>query len=327
MKVLYGVQATGNGHISRSKTIIPHLKKIAEVDILVSGHSSDVDLGYPVKYKCSGIGYSFGRNGGIDYLDTVLNLHPASFLKDVQRIPVHSYDLVISDFEPVTAWACWFADKECIGLSHQASFLSQKTPRPAVRNITGEFIFRNYAPVTRPIGFHFNAYDSFIYTPVIRKEIRNVKPKNGAHLTVYLPAYGFNVLLKVFSELNREVHIFSKVSSRVQRLGNVTFFPVSRNTYIDSLVNCEALICGAGFEAPSEALYLGKKLLCIPMKDQYEQKCNAEALRRMGVKTCDQIDEHFSPAIQDLLDSNPGERLFFPDVVPLVTENIFNLVG
>jgi uncharacterized protein (TIGR00661 family) len=53
------------------------------------------------------------------------------------------------------------------------------------------------------------------------------------------------------------------------------------------------VLCGAGFETPAEALYLGKKLLVMPMKQQYEQQCNAAALEKMGV-----------PVIKNLKDKN-----------------------
>ena len=36
MKILYSVQATGNGHIARAKEILPYLKKYGEVDALIS---------------------------------------------------------------------------------------------------------------------------------------------------------------------------------------------------------------------------------------------------------------------------------------------------
>lgn len=42
-------------------------------------------------------------------------------------------------------------------------------------------------------------------------------------------------------------------------------------------------MCGAGFETPEEALFLGKKLMVIPIKGQYEQQCNVAALKEMGV--------------------------------------------
>ena len=36
-KLLYAINGTGLGHISRAKTLIPILKETAEVDILISG--------------------------------------------------------------------------------------------------------------------------------------------------------------------------------------------------------------------------------------------------------------------------------------------------
>jgi predicted glycosyltransferase len=49
------------------------------------------------------------------------------------------------------------------------------------------------------------------------------------------------------------------------------------------MLSCTGMLCGAGFETPAEALFLKKKLMVIPMKGQYEQQCNAAALKEMGV--------------------------------------------
>ena len=67
MKVLYAVQATGNGHLSRAREIIPYIKKYAETDILISGSQADVNLGYPVKFQKKGLSYVFGSRGGISF--------------------------------------------------------------------------------------------------------------------------------------------------------------------------------------------------------------------------------------------------------------------
>jgi hypothetical protein len=47
---------------------------------------------------------------------------------------------------------------------------------------------------------------------------------------------------------------------------------------------------GAGFELPAEAMYLKKKLMVIPMENQFEQQCNAESLKRMGVTVMAKLD-------------------------------------
>ena len=48
MKILYAIQGTGNGHLSRARDIIPALQNKGDLDILVSGTQADVDLIYHV---------------------------------------------------------------------------------------------------------------------------------------------------------------------------------------------------------------------------------------------------------------------------------------
>lgn len=49
------------------------------------------------------------------------------------------------------------------------------------------------------------------------------------------------------------------------------------------MASSTGVLCGAGFETPAEVLHMQKKLMVIPMKGQYEQQCNAAALKEMGV--------------------------------------------
>lgn len=70
MKILYAIQGTGNGHLSRAMDIIPILQRKGELDILVSGIQGDLELPYPVKYKFLGLSFIFGKKGGIALLDT-----------------------------------------------------------------------------------------------------------------------------------------------------------------------------------------------------------------------------------------------------------------
>ena len=59
--------------------------------------------------------------------------------------------------------------------------------------------------------------------------------------------------------------------------------PISNEGFTKSMIESAGVITGAGFETPAEALYLGKKLLCLPIRGQYEQLCNAAALKELGV--------------------------------------------
>ena len=70
MKILYAIQGTGNGHLSRAREIIPILQQKGELDLLISGTQADVDLPYPVKYRFKGLCFIFGKKGGVDVMAT-----------------------------------------------------------------------------------------------------------------------------------------------------------------------------------------------------------------------------------------------------------------
>src|SRR4051794_14098586 len=171
MKILYAIQGTGNGHLSRARDIIPILQKKGALDILVSGTQADVDLPYPVAYKFYGLSFIFGKKGGVNISETYKKSNVRRLFREINNLPVEKYDLIINDFEPASAWACYLKNKECIGLSHQAALLNKKTPKPKHTDLLGICLLKNYAPTTARYGFHFNSYDKNIFTPVIRKQI------------------------------------------------------------------------------------------------------------------------------------------------------------
>ena len=77
-------------------------------------------------------------------------------------------------------------------------------------------ILKNYAPATDKVGFHFERYDDFIRTPVIRSEIRNLKPENLGHYTVYLPAYSDEFILKKLSKHpDQKFQVFLNILAKI----------------------------------------------------------------------------------------------------------------
>lgn len=85
MKILYAIQGTGNGHLSRARDIIPILKKKGEVDILVSGIQADVSLPFAIKYRFKGLSFVFGKNGGVDIVSTYLKMDLRELKKDIEK--------------------------------------------------------------------------------------------------------------------------------------------------------------------------------------------------------------------------------------------------
>ena len=323
MKVLYAIQGTGNGHVSRALAIIPVLRQKCELDILVSGCQADLVLPFPVKYKCHGLSFIFGKKGGINFFKTFAQIQSRAFYEQVRQLPVEQYDLVISDFEPIAAWACYFKKKPCVALSHQSAVLDPKAPQPKKEDMFGRFILKHYAPATTHYGFHFERFSRHTFTPVIRSQIRELTSTDRGHYTVYLPAYDDELLLQklaLFPEIKWDV--FSKHNQQAIRKKNISIQPINNDLFVQSLAGCTGVLCGAGFETPAEALYLQKKLLVVPMKSQYEQHCNAAALATMGVPVLNSLKKKNFSVISEWLQSEQQITVNYPDE----TEKIIDLI-
>lgn len=322
MKILYAIQGTGNGHVSRAREIVPLLQQYGELDILISGTQADVKLTQAVKYQLHGFSFVFGKKGGVDHLKTFQVMNLPQFRRDMRSIPLENYNLIINDFEPVTAWACKLRGIESVSLSHQAAFKSKKVPRPKTID-WGKLILSRYAPTTHHIGFHFDRYDDFIYTPVIRSEIRNLETSNQGHYTVYLPAIDDKYLAQVLKQIpDIKWEVFSKHTKQSYRDGNVFVEPVNNEKFNASMAHCEGLFTGGGFEGPAEALFLGKKLLVVPMKFQYEQQCNAYALKQFGLPVIWGSNKDWMPTIKDWV-ANPQKHQFnFPDETAKIIDKV-----
>lgn len=322
MKILYGIQGTGNGHISRAREIVPLLQQYGEVDLLISGTQADVSLSQPVKYKFHGFSFVFGTHGGVDNWATFKIMNLPQLWRDMHSLPLSQYDLIINDFEPVSAWACRLQKIPSVSLSHQCSFVSPKTPRPAKWNYA-EWLFKYYSPTTYHIGFHFERYDDFIHTPVIRSEIRNTETSNKGHYAVYLPAYDDKILLSHLKKAKDvEWHVFSKRQKNSYQEGNVRICPVNNEDFNKCLASSAGLLTGGGFEGPAEALYLQKKVMMIPMTGQYEQRCNALAAARLGVTVVGGIDEYFDTQIANWLANDSKITVDFPDETAQIVDNM-----
>ncbi|WP_425658033.1 glycosyltransferase family protein [Tenacibaculum ascidiaceicola] len=314
MKILYAFQGTGNGHASRALEIIPHLQRRGEVDVLVSGSQYEIELPFNIKYKLHGLGFVFGKKGGIDLISTLKDLNLKKVYKEIKTLPVKEYDLVINDFEPISAWACLFRNVPIISLSNQNALLNEKNS--AFKKFRLErLIIKYYAPAKNKFGFHFKTHSSSTFLPIIRKEIRYRNITNKGHYTVYLPSYSDEKIVKVLSKVKDiKWQVFSKKTKEHQFFHNITILPINDDAFIRSMASAKGVICGAGFATPTEALYLRKKLLVIPMKNQYEQQCNAVSLKEMGVTVVKKLSKKQLPKIEKWINSNKIVEVHYPDV-------------
>ncbi len=304
MKIFYAIQATGNGHISRAIQLFPYLQKFGSVDFFLSGNNASLNIGLPIKYKSKGCSLHYSKCGGLDYWNIAKNISPLQMYKEAKSLPLKNYDVIINDFESVTSLACELQNVHSVQFGHQASFKSKLTPRPEKKSIMGELILKHYASSPKNIGLHFEKYDSFIHPPIIKDEIIQAEPENLKHITVYLPSFQKDCLQNAFNKLEYiEFHWFLSDVNFKYTEGNISYFPVNQEQFNQSLITSEGIITGGGFETPAEALFLGKKILSIPIRNHYEQECNAEALKRMGIPVVYEVGGDFAEIIENWLNS------------------------
>ena len=293
MNILYAVQGTGNGHISRAIQLYPFLKCYGNVDFFISGSNSDLKTDLPVVGRSKGISLFYKATGGLDYLKIVKSFSLSIFL-DAYKLPVKNYDLVINDFDFVTSLACFFRKKKSVQFGHQASFQSNKTPRAKNNNLIGEFILKYFVKSTHYLGLHFKSYDDAVFNPIIKQEIIDATPTDDGHISVYLPHYAIAYLEPYFlAAPNYHFEVFSAEVTSIRNYKNIIYFPISNSGFTKSMIESAGVITGAGFETPAEALYLGKKLICLPIRGQYEQLCNAAALEQLGVPVVNKMHATF----------------------------------
>lgn len=281
MKVLYGIQGTGNGHITRAKALVHELKAVGiDVECIFSGRKQDdyFDMGIFGDNSRYFSGLSLvTKNGKLHTFETLKKNRFYRFAKDIKQLNVDNYDVILSDFEPISAWSAKLKGKPSIGISHQCAFL-YNVPK-AQGHYFSKKIMRYFAPTDINIGLHWHHFNQPILPPII-----------GAH--VHKTAIANKILVYMgFEELDKIVHfllphtqyrfiVYAKVP-RIRKIGHITIKPLSAEFHTD-LQDAAGVISNAGFELASECLSLGKKLLVKPLLGQYEQLSNTAALKTLG---------------------------------------------
>jgi uncharacterized protein (TIGR00661 family) len=224
-------------------------------------------------------GLSFAtRNGRIAHMATARQLRPLQFLRDIDQLAIHDYDIVITDFEPITAWAARSRGVPCIGIGHQYAFTPGLPHRTG--NLAGRLVLKHYAPVTTEIGLHWDSFGQQVLPPIIDLESHAAPTANGRVL-VYLPFEDQRNVLRLLQALPQwRFELFGPRLTRAE-LGNVNTHPTGRSSFFQALLRASHVICNCGFELISEALLLGKQILAKPLHGQMEQESNALALQAL----------------------------------------------
>jgi len=96
---------------------------------------------------------------------------------------------------------------------------------------------------------------------------------------VYLTS-GFESFLKSLKSFTRERFMVYGYD-RDEQDGHIVYKPFSKTGFLQDLAGCKAVMATAGFTLMTEAFFLGKPYLALPMHGQFEQELNAYLLGRL----------------------------------------------
>ncbi|NLE38451.1 MAG: hypothetical protein GX621_10545 [Pirellulaceae bacterium] len=293
--IIYGVAGEGSGHSSRAREMAGHLLDRGHAVKLVSydrGYRNLKDDFDVVEVEGLCIASQDNKVSAVKTFTENLKRLPDGF-RSLRRLRQVFKDeppeCVITDFEPMTAYLANHFSLPLVTIDnqHRMRYVEYECPPglAAEAQVT-KTIIRAMVPkpdVSLVTAFHFGATTNnrtFLFPPIVRREVLDRPPVHGPSILVYLTGGNESFLdeLKHFARESFVVYGYD----RDEQVGNVTFRPFSRDGFIDDLASAKAVAATAGFTLISEALALKKPYLAMPMQGQFEQELNAFQLEQAG---------------------------------------------
>lgn len=312
MKLLYGVQGTGNGHIARARIMAAALSQRSDIDVdfVFTGRAPDkyFDMDVFGQYQTL-TGLSFvTKRGRVDRWATLRQANVSQFIKDVRHFDASGYDLLVNDFEPVTAWAAKRQNIPSISISHQAAF-AYDVPKSG-DTLIDKVLMKNFAPTDIQLGVHWYHFNQPIIPPFVADKPASMPGKG--HILVYLPFEDVADIQQMLEPISDQVfQCFHPNISEIKEAGHIQWDPTSKQHFQRALQHCSGVIANGGFELSSEALQLGKKLLIKPLHGQFEQLSNVLTLNKLDL--CQTLFQLDTDIVEEWLEAPDIEAIAFPD--------------
>ncbi len=292
--ILYGVNGEGSGHSTRAKEVIAHLQNSGHI-VRVASFDRGLRNLTPSCEVTEIFGFRFAYvNNRVRYRRTLAkNLITApraaeSMARLLRLMDEWQTQLVITDFEPLSCRAGHRKRLPVISIDNQHCLTNVEVswPRQSRRDATAaKLVTRLMTPraqaylVTSFFPARTRGRNTFLFPPIVRKEVRDAKPYSGDHVLVYVTSPSADLI-----RLLKQVHcrFIAYGFDQNGQEGNINFKKPSMEGFLNDLAGCNAIIANAGFSLVSEALHLGKPYLAFPVKHQFEQIFNAYYLDKTG---------------------------------------------
>jgi uncharacterized protein (TIGR00661 family) len=302
VRILYGVVGEGMGHATRSRVILEELVKEHQVQVVASGRAhAYLAERFPEVHRIWGFTLHYEGNA-IRRLPTLLrNLRgavggwPRNVAEYFKLLASFHPEVVISDFESFSYYFGKAHRIPVIDLDNIHVIVRCRHSPELLRGHEADFnLVRSVVGAKLPRCFHYviptffyppvRARRTTLVPPVLRPEVVAARPRRGEHLLVYQTATTHRALPEALKRLGVPARVYGLRRDLTEDLvdGNVTYRPFGEARFIEDLCTARAVVAGGGFTLLSEAVYLRKPVLSVPVEKQFEQVLNALYLRDLG---------------------------------------------
>lgn len=321
MKILYGAQGTGHGHLVRAGSMVRRLRELGhEVECLISARDPGTLWGLEDLEPFTALRGFTGsaERGRVLLFKSIANLRIGRFFRDVRAFDVSGVDLVVTDYEPVSGWIARHNDLPSVGLGHLYAFrkplpLPGRT-RPA-QALVGRFA-GIYTPVRHAVGLHWHHFGHANLPPTISPEVRSSDEVDPNKVLVYLPGEDEADIVSALTPQSRHRFVVYRPIAVPRQVDNLFFEPYDRSKFLADLATSGSVLSNASFTLPSEALHLGRRLMVKPIARHPEQYLNSRCLRALGLAHV--VHEIGERELGAWLDSDPPRAMNYPDVTDLL---------
>jgi len=302
--ILYGVSGVGSGHSSRAREISNYLIKNGhKVKILSYGRGfENLNPHFDVE-KIFGLIFDQQENK-INYFKTVyknlINSHAAlgSIGNILKIIDDFKPDVVFTDFEPLSSLCANIKKLPLISIDNQHRITDTCIEYPdkynkealAAKTIINLMVINTKAClVTNFFKTKVKKNNVFVFPPILRNEVLRMSSVDGDYVLVYLTEE-ITSLINILTTINKRFIVYGFNENKKEK--NIIFKKKSVKGFLKDLAGAEAVIANAGYTLITEALYLEKPYLALPVEGQFEQILNAHYLEKSGYgKYWDKLDK------------------------------------
>jgi uncharacterized protein (TIGR00661 family) len=302
VRILYGVVGEGMGHATRSRVVLDRLAQEHELYVVVSGRAhAYLAARFPSVHRIWGFTLNYRGNTMKRWPTVLQNLRgavggwPKNVGEYMKLVASFRPDVVISDFESFSYYFAKVHRIPVIGLDNIHVISRCEHARALLAGHERDFgLIRRVVAAKLPRCFHYLITTFFhppvsrkrttLVPPVLRPEALAAKSEPGDHLLVYQTASTNVALPEVLKRLGMPARIYGLRREIREDVvdGNLTYRPFSESAFIDDLRTCQAVVAGGGFTLLSEAVYLHKPVLSVPVERQFEQVLNALYIQELG---------------------------------------------